>query len=312
MTAEQVSAEELCLYAMHLLDSSETATLDEFLRQSTEARSELERIRGDLALLAFTVQPRVVSPALRQRVLREVAQEAKSTPAAALKGDTHIMDPHLLRAEVADELLAQDSYTPSTLESSVSPDIPLDVASPRGTFLPVWMWAGWALAVTGAVSGGLLHARAHSLQVRLAGSEAKAAHAAEDQRQTAFKADSAAAILDALRSGASQHFVLRPPDAISTMVAHVVYSPERGALIVQASNLQPLATGRTYAVWLYSAQADSKPVMLGTFLPDPLGFATLAVSSLPPGVLASGVGIAVEDKGILPEVPSTMVMTVPR
>lgn len=310
MTAEQVTAQDLCLYAMHLLDAAETARLDDFLSQSTEARAELERIRGDLALLAFTAPSKPTSPGLRQRVLREIAREPENVPAAALKGGAHTIDPQPLAAQF-DELLSEDSYTPSTPQTSRSEEIP-DTISPRGNSLRAWMWAGWTFAAGLAVSSALLYTRAHGLQVGLRTAEAKASHAADDQRQATVRADNIDAISDALRPGASQHFVLTAQGVASSPVAHVTYSPERGALVVQASNLQPLATGKTYALWLFLVQKESPPEMLGTFLPDAHGFASLAVSSLPPGVLADHVAITVEEEGMVRAGPSTSVLTAPQ
>ena len=53
---QPVTAEDLYLYAMHLLEPEEQSRLHEFLQHSPEARAELANVRGDLALLAMTAE----------------------------------------------------------------------------------------------------------------------------------------------------------------------------------------------------------------------------------------------------------------
>ncbi len=75
-----ITAEDLTLYAMQLLDSTSAARVDLLLRSSTEAREELARVRGDLAAFALSA-PQHTPPALtRQRLLKQVAREGRAIP----------------------------------------------------------------------------------------------------------------------------------------------------------------------------------------------------------------------------------------
>ena len=80
MSDTPITAEDLTLYAMHLLDGMTAARVELLLRSSTEAREELARIRGDLAAFALAA-PQHTPPALtRQRLLRQVAREGRAVP----------------------------------------------------------------------------------------------------------------------------------------------------------------------------------------------------------------------------------------
>ncbi len=80
MNETPITAEDLTLYAMHLLDVTASARVELLLRSSTEAREELATIRGDLAAFALSA-PQHTPPALsRQRLLKQVARERRIVP----------------------------------------------------------------------------------------------------------------------------------------------------------------------------------------------------------------------------------------
>ncbi len=80
MIETPITAEDLTLYAMHLLDGTAVARVDLLLRSSSEARAELAQIRGDLAAFALSA-PQHTPPALtRQRLLKQVAREGRAVP----------------------------------------------------------------------------------------------------------------------------------------------------------------------------------------------------------------------------------------
>ncbi len=75
-----ITAEDLNLYALDLLEGEERSQVDVMLRKSTAAREELASIRGDLALFALAA-PQHTPPALtRQRLLKQVARERRTVP----------------------------------------------------------------------------------------------------------------------------------------------------------------------------------------------------------------------------------------
>ncbi len=80
MNEPAITAEDLTLYALHALDDTAAARVDLLLRSSSEARSELSLIRGDLAVLAMSA-PQHTPPALsRQRLFKQVARERRVVP----------------------------------------------------------------------------------------------------------------------------------------------------------------------------------------------------------------------------------------
>lgn len=81
MNAHEQLAEDLALYALGTLTGQERIAVETHLRGCQECRRELERFRGDAALLAFsTAGPR---PPLRskERLLSTIANEPRFPPA---------------------------------------------------------------------------------------------------------------------------------------------------------------------------------------------------------------------------------------
>ncbi|MBW8870055.1 MAG: anti-sigma factor, partial [Acidobacteriales bacterium] len=74
----------------------------------------------------------------------------------------------------------------------------------------------------------------------------------------------------------------------------VVYLPSRGGLILQASNLAPIPTGKTYELWVIPADG-SAPIPAGLFKPDVAGNGLLVLPSIPQGVKAKAFGVTLED-----------------
>ena len=52
--------------------------------------------------------------------------------------------------------------------------------------------------------------------------------------------------------------------------ARATYLPERGGLILLATNLKPLPEGKTYELWVIPADGKA-PVPAGLFRPDAVG-----------------------------------------
>ncbi len=309
MSGNAVTAEDLCVYGLDLMDAAESKKLEDFLHQSTAARAELERVQGDLALLALTADPLQPSPQLLQRVLREIAREPKAAASAPTHRGTTATVRQPLTPELGQDLLPQDSYTPSTPTSA-----PLaDEAGRRSKrpFYPLLRWAGWVLAAGLAVSTGVLYQRTRGLQARAITAERAAAGMAESWRKSSPQALESRAVVDALRSEGSQHVLLASHDGPASAAAQVAYLPEQGALVLQGSNLQPVPAGKVYALWLRSAQEDSLPVRVATFQPDAHGSASVAVTSMPPGVSAVSFGISLEDENGSGTSPSTVVLAGP-
>jgi anti-sigma-K factor RskA len=75
--------------------------------------------------------------------------------------------------------------------------------------------------------------------------------------------------------------------------ARATYLPERGGLILLATNLKPLPEGKTYELWVIPADGKA-PVPAGLFRPDAVGTATLVLPPLTPGIAAKAFGVTIE------------------
>jgi Anti-sigma-K factor rskA/Putative zinc-finger len=89
MSEHEQFGEDLALYALHALSGDERAELEKHLATCASCRLELERLRGDGALLALaTLGPKPPQRA-RQRLLDALAKEAASSAALPRKTGNH-------------------------------------------------------------------------------------------------------------------------------------------------------------------------------------------------------------------------------
>jgi len=75
--------------------------------------------------------------------------------------------------------------------------------------------------------------------------------------------------------------------------ARAVYVASSGSLILQANNLDPLPTDKTYELWVIPADGKA-PIPAGLFRPDAAGSASVILPALPTGVAAKAFGVTVE------------------
>ena len=299
MSNQPVTAEDLYLYAMQLLEPEEQTRLESFLQQSPEARAELANVRGDLAFLALSAEPIAPSALARQRLLKQVAREKKEAPAptpinrAAQAGQNALHGTPTRSPEAVENNLTpiqDDSYTPSH-------DTPLPLRSyddeeapRRGIFSIMMPWAGWAIAAGLAVSTYDLYHRSQDLQDKVAFANASAVRATTNSAK-------AQQVLDTLRSGAAQRFQLTKQNSQPIPSARVTYLAESGSLVFQGSNMEQLPPYKTYELWLIPVGEGRQPIPAGTFKPDERGYASVILPQLPKGVLASTFGVTMEDDG---------------
>jgi anti-sigma-K factor RskA len=76
MNAHEQFADDLALYALGALPGEERSTLEAHLKSCPECRAELERLRGDAALLAFSTSGPRPPARSRSRLLAAIAAEA--------------------------------------------------------------------------------------------------------------------------------------------------------------------------------------------------------------------------------------------
>lgn len=88
MNAHEQFAEDLALYALGALTGDERITLEAHLSDCAACRTELEQLRGDAALLAFsTAGPRPPGRS-KERLLSAIAKEPRFVPARREKKRT--------------------------------------------------------------------------------------------------------------------------------------------------------------------------------------------------------------------------------
>lgn len=128
---------------------------------------------------------------------------------------------------------------------------------------------GYALQLRGRVT--TLERRLHQATLRVDASERQTA----DARRTALDAQSTAAILAA---GDVARVDLGGQAAAPTASARAFWSRSRG-LVLMASNLPPLPPGRTYQLWVLTAQPA--PISAGVLEPQADGSVTVRFDTPP-------------------------------
>ncbi len=102
-------------------------------------------------------------------------------------------------------------------------------------------------------------------------------------------------VLDVLTAPRAQHVLLTAGKTPPAPSARAVYLASRGALVLQASNMQPLPQNKTYELWVIPTAGA--PIPAGLFTPDASGSASVVLPSIPQGVPAKAFGITIENAG---------------
>jgi len=112
-------------------------------------------------------------------------------------------------------------------------------------------------------------------------------------KNLAAQASKAQQVLEVLTAPSAQRVTLTEGKAPAQPSARATYLPDRGALILLATNLKPLPEGKAYELWIIPANGKA-PVPAGVFHPDSLGTATLVLPPLPMGIAAKAFGVTIE------------------
>jgi anti-sigma-K factor RskA len=110
----------------------------------------------------------------------------------------------------------------------------------------------------------------------------------------AAQASRAQQVLEVLTAPSAQRVTLTQGQAPAEPTARATYLPERGGLVLQATNLKPLPEGKTYELWIIPANGKP-PVPAGLFRPDTVGTATLVLPPLTAGIQAKAFGVTIEN-----------------
>ncbi len=115
-------------------------------------------------------------------------------------------------------------------------------------------------------------------------------------KNLAAQASKAQQVLEVLTAPAAQRVTLTEGKAPLEPSARATYLPDRGALILLATNLKPLPADKAYELWVIPASGTA-PVPAGVFRPDSVGTATLVLPPLPAGIAAKAFGVTIENAG---------------
>ena len=252
-----IPEEDLALYAMQSLAGEESAAVRLHLSECAHCRDELAAITGDLALVAAGVEQHAVSEDMRRRFVERIT----ATPS-------------------------------STGQSSRAPVVP--IAGTRKASSS-WSWVPWtAMAALLILCAGLA-IKIYFLSQQFDSEDAVLRRQERlIQRQNA-ETIRARALLDVLTAPTAQRVTLTTGKTPPAPSARAVYLPSRGALILQASNMQPLPPNKTYQLWVIPEMAA--PIPAGTFRPDASGNGSVVLPSIPQGVHAKAFGITIENAG---------------
>jgi len=110
----------------------------------------------------------------------------------------------------------------------------------------------------------------------------------------AAQASRAQQVLEVLTAPSAQRVMLTEGKAPAEPSARATYLPERGGLVLLATNLKPLPAGKTYELWVIPANGKP-PVPAGLFRPDAVGTANLVLPPLSPGIQAKAFGVTIEN-----------------
>src|ERR1700730_2045181 len=78
MSAHEQYADDLALLALGALQGDERITLEKHLEECSSCRRELERLRGDMALLALSSSGLAPPRRSRERLLKAIAKEPRA------------------------------------------------------------------------------------------------------------------------------------------------------------------------------------------------------------------------------------------
>jgi anti-sigma-K factor RskA len=183
--------------------------------------------------------------------------------------------------------MATDAGSSADRAEVAAPKIVSVGAAPRRT--SGWSnWVAWgALAALLVIAAGLQMRNQHlnrlvNLQATLL-----------EQQKTANAR--AQMVMDLLSAPTAQHVVLTAAKSKPAPMAKAVYMASKGALLMQASNLDPLPANKTYELWVIPMKGAPMPA--GMFRPDAAGNASVVMPDMPKGVEAKAFGVTIENAG---------------
>ena len=241
----------------------------------------------DLALHALQALSHEESAVVRMHLAecalcREQLAEISGDLALVAAGVEQHAVPAGARQRFVDRITAAPSLPQQPARAPVIPMVPEKKASRS------WMWIPWAAVAALVILSANLFVRVKTLNDELAVDDALL-------RVRRLQNVRAQALLDVLTAPTAQRVTLTAGKTPPAPSARAAYIPSRGALVLQASNMQPLPPNKTYELWVIPAQGA--PIPAGLFRPDPSGSGSVVLPDIPRGVTAKAFGITIEDAG---------------
>jgi len=252
-----ISQEDLALHAMQALSSEESALVRLHVSECAECRKELAEVSGDLAVVAMSVEQHAVPEGARQRFIDRITT-------------VHPASEQAVRAPVVPIVREKRAPRPAS-------------------------WIPWA-----AVAAMLIVSVALGVTIFVLNQQLQTEDALLRKEERLIQARNAEnlkarAVLDVLTAPSAQRVLLTTGKTPPAPSARAVYLPSRGALVLQASNMQPLPENKTYELWVIPT--SGAPVPAGLFRPDSTGSASVVLPAIPRGVQAKAFGITIENAG---------------
>jgi anti-sigma-K factor RskA len=147
-------------------------------------------------------------------------------------------------------------------------------------------WAGWGTAAAVAIAAVSLGVQNRALNDELHDESSLVTN-------LAAQASRAQQVLEVLTAPSAQRVTLTEGKVPAQPTARATYLPERGGLILLATNLKPLPEGKTYELWVIPA-SGKPPVPAGLFHPDSAGTATVVLPPIPAGIAAKAFAVTIE------------------
>ena len=250
-----ISQDDLALYAMQALSSEESAAVRLHLAECGECRELLAESKGDLALVAMSVEQQALPEGARGRFVERIQagtseSQATRTPVISISRD-------------------RKPFRPST-------------------------WIPWAavaaMLMVCAGMGIFIYFQNQQLDAAFAAYERQNREIAK-QNVDLIRAR---ALLDLLNAPTAQRVTLTTGKTPPAPSARAVYMAARGSLILQASNMQPLPPNKTYELWVIPMQGAPIPAGMfrpdasgnGSVVMPPM---------IPPGTTAKAFAITIEN-----------------
>jgi anti-sigma-K factor RskA len=192
-------------------------------------------------------------------------------------------------------LAAPPQEAPSRLKGRLLEQIrgrPSGQPSPR--LAVFWQWAApamAALALVLAVWAVALRTENRELYRQVRDLQGK-------QQTIEAEVTRARAVLELLSAPDTARVTLVAGAAHPVPQGKVFYHPQKG-LLFYAANLPPLASGKTYQLWLVPIQGN--PISAGIFQTDAHGNGEVLLPQLPTGVAAKAFAVTVEPAGGVPQ-----------